>query len=88
MAALKKLEVAIDKAELLSRAAANPADPAIATLAARMTANGGEKEVDDLVQFAEDDRPADDRGARHRTLRRDDGAPIPPPPPHRTRRRT
>jgi hypothetical protein len=50
MAALKKLEVAIDKAELLSRANANPADPALATLAARMTANGGEKEVDALVQ--------------------------------------
>ena len=50
MAALKKLEVAIDKAELLSRAAANPADPALVGLAARMTANGGEKEVDDLVQ--------------------------------------
>ena len=50
MAALKKLEVAIDKAELMSRAAANPADPAIATLAAQMTANGGEKEVDDLVK--------------------------------------
>ena len=49
MAALKKLEVAIDKAELTSRAAANPADPAIATLAAKMTANGGEKEVDALV---------------------------------------
>lgn len=50
MAALKKLEVAIDKAELMNRATANPADPAIATLAARMTANGGEKEIDDLVQ--------------------------------------
>ncbi|HEX2542019.1 MAG TPA: hypothetical protein VHM00_13160 [Caldimonas sp.] len=50
MAALKKLEVSIDKAELMTRAAANPADPAIAALAAKMTANGGEKEVDDLVQ--------------------------------------
>ena len=49
MAALKKLEVAIDKAELMALATANPADPAIATLAARMTANGGEKEVDALV---------------------------------------
>lgn len=50
MAALKKLEVAVDKAELTTLAAANPADPAIATLAARMTANGGEKEVDALVE--------------------------------------
>ena len=49
-AALKKLEVAIDKAELTTRAAANPADPKIATLAAQMTANGGEKEVDAMVQ--------------------------------------
>jgi len=50
MAALRKVEVGIDKAELLSRATANPADPAIAGLAAKMTANGGEKDVDDLVQ--------------------------------------
>ena len=48
--ALKKLEVGIDKAELMTRATANPADPAIAALSAKMTANGGEKEVDDLVQ--------------------------------------
>ncbi|MGZ5131738.1 MAG: hypothetical protein ACXWJ1_10550 [Caldimonas sp.] len=50
MAALKKIEVGIDKAELMTRATANPADPALVGLAARMTANGGEKEVDDLVQ--------------------------------------
>ena len=49
-AALKKLEVGIDKAELMTRASANPGDPAIAGLAAKMTANGGEKDVDDLVK--------------------------------------
>ena len=49
-AALKKLEVGIDKAELMTRAVANPGDGAITGLAARMTANGGEKEVDELVQ--------------------------------------
>ena len=56
-AALKKLEVGIDKAELVTRATANPADPAIAGLAAKMTANGGEKEVDDLVQSAKTTDP-------------------------------
>lgn len=50
MAALRKVEIGIDKADLLARASANPADPAIAGLAAKMTANGGGKEVDDLVQ--------------------------------------
>ena len=48
-AALKKVDVSVDKAALLAKAAANPADPAIATLAAAMTANGGASEVDDLV---------------------------------------
>lgn len=51
-AALKKVEVGIDKAELTAKAAANPADPAIATLAAKMAANGGEAEVDNLIQAA------------------------------------
>jgi len=48
-AALKKVDVSVDKAALVAKAAANPADPAIATLAAQMVANGGEKEVDNLV---------------------------------------
>ena len=50
LAALKKVEVGIAKAELMVRATANPGDPKIAALSARMTANGGEKDVDDLVQ--------------------------------------
>jgi hypothetical protein len=48
-AALKKVDVSVDKAALVAAAKANPADPAIATLAAQMVANGGEKEVDNLV---------------------------------------
>jgi hypothetical protein len=50
LAALKKAEVAIDKAELLALAKANPADPGITALAKRMADNGGEKEVDALIQ--------------------------------------
>ncbi|MBX3604796.1 MAG: hypothetical protein KF788_05980 [Piscinibacter sp.] len=49
-AALKRVEVQIDEARLKALASANPADPAIATLAAQMVANGGAKEVDALVQ--------------------------------------
>jgi hypothetical protein len=49
-AALKRVEVRIDEAKLKAAASANPADPAIATLAAQMVANGGAKDVDALVQ--------------------------------------
>ena len=40
-AALKKLEVKIDQAEITAKAAAESGDPAIAGLAAKMVANGG-----------------------------------------------
>ena len=52
VAALKKIEVGIAKAELMTRAAANPGDPAIAALSKTMTANGGGKDVDAMVQSA------------------------------------
>ena len=56
-AALKKIDVSVDKAALLAKAAANPADPSIATLAAAMTANGGGGDVDGLVADAKTTDP-------------------------------
>ena len=49
-AARKRIEVNIDQAALSAAASANPNDPQIATLAAKMVANGGAKDVDDLIQ--------------------------------------
>jgi hypothetical protein len=52
--ALKKLSVALDKIKLEATMKANPADPAIAKMAAKMVEDGGGATVDGMIQAVPD----------------------------------